>query len=223
MACSVCGKDGHNAVTCSKARRCSNCGDPGHYVTTCPDARRCSNCGEVGHYAPTCPYPAYEAIVKTCSNCGRPGHYVTTCPTARRCSNCGAVGHYATSCKSIERMALAAGGLPSNVRYQIESGWPSQLDTFRHRISAYTRADRVRGWKVGISAHPERRAGQHDRSGSGYDEMVVIYMTRSIENARLVERWVTEVYAGYHDNERRGGGGLEAAADAHYVYLLLRR
>jgi hypothetical protein len=53
--------------------------------------------------------------------------------------------------------------------------------------------------------------------------MVVIYVTRSIENAREVERWVTEEYDGYHDNERQGGGGLAAEADAHYVYLLLRR
>lgn len=53
--------------------------------------------------------------------------------------------------------------------------------------------------------------------------MVVIYETNSIENARAIERWVTDAYDGYHDNQRRGGGGLEAAAESHYVYLLLLR
>jgi hypothetical protein len=119
--------------------------------------------------------------------------------------------------------AGTAGILASNVRFEIESGWPSGLDTFQRRISAYTRSDRVRGWKVGISAYPRIRAGQHDRSGTGYDEMVVIYMTRSIKNARHVEHWITMQYVGHHDNDRHGGGGLEAEADAHYVYLLLRR
>ena len=74
-----------------------------------------------------------------------------------------------------------------NVRDESESGWPSCLDTLWQRISAYTRLDRVRGWKVGISAYPERRAGEHDLADAGYDEMVLIYKTRSIENARLVE------------------------------------
>ena len=53
--------------------------------------------------------------------------------------------------------------------------------------------------------------------------MVVIYQTNTVEHARLIERWVTDLYEGYHDNERRGGGGLEASADWHYVYLLLKR
>ncbi len=198
MACSVCGKAGHNAQTCPSARRCRNCGAHGHYVTTCPAARRCSRCG-------------------------KPGHYFTTCPSARKCSKCGKVGHYAPSCPADRRAALTPGSLASNLRYEIVRGWPSRLDTFLRRISAYTRSDRVRRWKVGISAYPEKRAGQHVRSGARYDEMVVIYMTRSIENARRVERWVTEEYAGYHDNDRLGGGGLQAAAAAHFVYLLLRR
>jgi hypothetical protein len=123
----------------------------------------------------------------------------------------------------VVRTALTAGSLASNVRFQIESGWPSSLDTFLRRISAYTRSDRVRRWKIGISAYPKRRAGQHNRSDIRYDEMVVIYMTRSIKNARLVEQWITMEYVGHHDNKRHGGGGLKAAADAHYVYLLLRR
>jgi hypothetical protein len=53
--------------------------------------------------------------------------------------------------------------------------------------------------------------------------MVVIYETKFIEHAREIERWVTDFYDGYHDNQRRGGGGLEANAEAHYVYLLLKR
>ncbi len=121
--------------------------------------------------------------------------------------------------------AGTAGRLASNVRYEIESGWPSGLDTFLRRIRAYTRSDRVSGWKVGISAYPERRAGEHARSGTGYDEMVVFYMTGSVEDARRVERWITEAYADRWDleNKRLGGGGPPAYAAAHYVYLLLRR
>lgn len=174
MACSVCGKDGHNSATCPDAKHCSYCGSPEHNVRRCPNARFCRKCGEIGHYAPTC-------------------------------------------------TAVAPGGLLANVRYETESGWPSRLDSLLKRIGAYTREDRVSQWKVGISAYPERRAEQHDRSGVGYDEMVVIYVTRSIANARVVERWVTEEFDGYLDNERQGGGGLVAEAEAHFVYLLLRR
>ncbi len=151
-----------------------------------------------------------------CSFCGGEGHNVLGCPNVRRCRKCDGIGHYAPTCTTV-----APGGLPANVRYQTESGWPSR-DTLRKRISAYTREDRVSRWKVGISAYPERRAQQHDRSGAFYDEMVVIYVTRSIDHARKVERWVTEDYEGYHDNEYQGGGGMVAAADVHYVYLLLR-
>jgi hypothetical protein len=117
---------------------------------------------------------------------------------------------------------LTPGSLTSKVRYKLESGRPSCLPSFLQRVSAYVRSGRVRGWKVGISAYPERRFKQHAEAGRGYDEMVVIYRTRSIKNARYIERRVTEEYEG-HDNERQGGGGLAAAAEVHYVYLLLRR
>lgn len=35
MACSHCGKDGHNISTCPDVRRCSLCGKPGHNRRTC--------------------------------------------------------------------------------------------------------------------------------------------------------------------------------------------
>lgn len=215
MACSVCSRGGHNTVTCPDARRCSYCGTHGHYVSTCRTARRCSNCGSAGHNVTTCP------VAHRCGWCGNVGHYVTTCPTAKRCGRCGEVGHFSQTC--LGRTRRSASSIDGNVRYLLESGWPSQLETLAHRISAIARSDRVRRWKVGLSADPERRAVQYDHARSRYGEMVVIYRTTAIENARTVERWVTDKYDGDHDNQRRGGGGPEAIAVAHYVYLVLRR
>jgi len=111
-----------------------------------------------------------------------------------------------------------------DVRYETDSGWPSALENLWRRVSAYTRGDRIIGWKVGLTNNPERRAYSYDRDTDYYyDEMVAIYETSSIKNARDLEFAITSEYDGYCDNERLGGAGPDSATPPYYVYLVLKR
>jgi hypothetical protein len=97
MACSSCGRDGHNASSCSNARRCTLCGSVGHNRQTCESVNRCGICGAAGHNSRTC------VEVNRCGICNGFGHNARTCPEARRCSVCDSAHHDARNCSELSR------------------------------------------------------------------------------------------------------------------------
>jgi len=102
------------------------------------------------------------------------------------------------------------------VRWQTRGGWPSQLGLYS-TISAYTRSDRVSTFKIGITGNPDNRAAAYD-----YDEMVVLYETRSERHARDLEAILVEDYRDYCDNKRRGGAG-RLSGPPFYLYVVRNR
>ncbi len=59
------------------------------------------------------------------------------------------------------------------VKFDVETARPSEVaTTLRRRISALTRQDRVRAFKIGITNDPHVRWKTHKR---GYDRMIVVY------------------------------------------------
>lgn len=107
-----------------------------------------------------------------------------------------------------------------NIRYELETGWPSQTNLHR-RVSAFTRSDRARGFKIGITNNPEVRSQQQDYR-SAYDEMVVIYKTNSIKFVRNLERFLTDYHELNSDNVNRGGGG-NYGTRPYYLYIVVKR
>jgi len=105
-----------------------------------------------------------------------------------------------------------------NIRREIETGWPSQTN-LQQRISAYTRADRVAKFKVGITNNPQARAANY---GNAYDEMIVLYETRSDDHVRTMESILTQYYRGISDNVNDGGGGPRGTGP-YYLYIVLKR
>ena len=108
----------------------------------------------------------------------------------------------------------------------VGTGWPS--GTTMSRISALVRQDRVRRYKIGMTANPERRAGQiiRQRGISYYDEMTVVYQTSSHRNASEMERLL--LY--YYDLDERcvptgppGSGRRPNSGGPYYVYVCRKR
>ena len=93
------------------------------------------------------------------------------------------------------------------IRYELQTGWPSNLDTIRYRIGAFRRYSY---FKIGITSDPSRRASGYRHEYPLYNEMIVLYMTSSIENVRNLEEELVDYYRGRFDrcdNINRGGGG----------------
>lgn len=88
----------------------------------------------------------------------------------------------------------------------------------RRRVSAYTRRNVVRAFKIGITNNPEARFSKHSRT---YDEMIVLYKSRSLESVSEVERDLIE-----HNEEVArnviGGGGGSYGDPPYYLYIVLR-
>jgi len=104
------------------------------------------------------------------------------------------------------------------IRYELETGWPSSLDLCR-RVAAYGRIDRVLGFKVGISCNPKGRAALYKHKDPHYKEMVVLYKTSSDALVRDVERQLTVWFMddAECDNLNRGAA---AGAVAHLTICM---
>ena len=74
----------------------------------------------------------------------------------------------------------------------LDSGWLGTLELVR-RISAYTREDRAKGFKVGITGNYARLAFQPDYLNS-YDEMIALWRTDSVQRARKTEAELVKLY-----------------------------
>ena len=109
------------------------------------------------------------------------------------------------------------------IQYDVDTGWPSGLDTMNYRISALTR--RWSEFKIGITNNPERR-WREEYEGQ-YDEMTVVYETSSRRNAATLETWLIDYYKAHSslaeklNNDRRGGGGPKGEG-WYYVYVVRR-
>ena len=102
---------------------------------------------------------------------------------------------------------------------ETQGGWPSQVDSImRRRVSDYTSGN---DFKIGITNDPDARAGQYGyiEPYPYYDEMILIYETSSIINARKLESELIKHYGALCDN-RIGGGGGSSESGRYYLYIV---
>ncbi|XP_022933992.1 zinc finger CCHC domain-containing protein 7-like isoform X5 [Cucurbita moschata] len=105
-ACYNCGEEGHNAVSCTSAKRkkpCFVCGSLEHNARSCFKARDCYICNKVGHRAKDCPekHLKVSSSSKICLKCGDPGHDMFSCQSSYpdddlkniQCYICKELGH----------------------------------------------------------------------------------------------------------------------------------
>lgn len=86
-------------------------------------------------------------------------------------------------------------------------------------ISAYTRKDRVRWFKIGITNNPESRF-QHGYAKS-YDKMIVLYRSSSLSNVSDLERELIEHNRELADNMIGGGGG-NYGNPPYFMYVVIK-
>lgn len=113
--------------------------------------------------------------------------------------------------------------MPVRVDYKTRAGWPSRVSkTLKQAISQY--ANHADGFRVGITNWPERRAQQYEATGWDYDEMIVLYETRSQRNAVKLEKeliqhnWHRDTLEVYRD-----GGGGRPGKGWYFLYIVRRR
>ena len=103
-----------------------------------------------------------------------------------------------------------------DVEYSYFTGRPQDIiSNVLRSISANTRKDRVRYFKIGITNGPERRfrhAYIHD-----YDKMLVIYKSTSLNYVSELERELIEHNKELADNLIGGGGGNYGDPPYYYV------
>jgi hypothetical protein len=92
------------------------------------------------------------------------------------------------------------------IHFDFMMGKPSVVaGTMRRRVSAYTREDLERGFKIGITNNPVERFSKG--YSKNYDEMIVLYKSLSLESVSEVERDLIEHNKGITKNRIAGGGG----------------
>jgi hypothetical protein len=110
--------------------------------------------------------------------------------------------------------------MSDRVSYNYLTGWPQEVvsDVVRS-IGAYTRRDRVRGFKIGITGDPERRF--REAYAHAYRKMAVVYQSSSIENVSQLECLMIEHNRELADNIIAGGGGSYGNSP-YYLYVVVR-
>ncbi len=86
-------------------------------------------------------------------------------------------------------------------------------------ISAYTREDRVRRFKIGITNNPERRFKR--KYAKRYDKMIVVYRSSSINSVSELECKLIEHNRELADNARDGGGG-DYGDPPYFMYVVIK-
>lgn len=106
------------------------------------------------------------------------------------------------------------------VEYNCYTGHPRQIvsDVLRS-ISAYTRSDRARSFKIGITNNPERRFA--DAYASTYDKMIAVYRSSSINNVSKLEADLVEYNGDLTDNIISGGGG-NIGKPPYFLYVVIK-
>jgi len=117
-------------------------------------------------------------------------------------------------------MGRRAKKMADNVYYNFVTGWPNEVaSTVLRKISAYTRSNKVRYFKIGITVDPERRFDEEHKYN--YDEMAVVYRSDSYDNVCDLERELIEHNSGLADNMIGGGGGRKGEPP-HYMYVVIK-
>jgi hypothetical protein len=106
------------------------------------------------------------------------------------------------------------------VHFDFMTGRPSVVaSTLRRRVSAYTRKDLIRGFKIGIINNPRVRFSKKDYSG--YDEMIVLYKSSSLDSVSEVECDLIDHNQEITKNRIAGGGG-NYGDPPFYLYIVIR-
>jgi hypothetical protein len=87
------------------------------------------------------------------------------------------------------------------------------------KISAYTRSNKVRYFKIGITNHPRRRFNEEYKKS--YDEMIVLYKSKSIASVSQLEVDLVRHNEELADNIIAGGGG-NYGDPPYYLYLVIK-
>ncbi len=110
--------------------------------------------------------------------------------------------------------------MSDKVYFDFVTGRPSSVaSTLRRRVSAYTRSNLDRGFKIGITNNPSVRFS--NGYADDYDEMVVLYKSSSIDSVSEVERDLIEHNKDITQNRIAGGGGNYGEAP-YYLYIVLK-
>ena len=106
------------------------------------------------------------------------------------------------------------------VVYSYFTGRPKDIvsDVLRV-ISAYTRGDRVRYFKIGITNNPKSRFQQG--YAKLYDKMIVVYRSTSLDNVSDLERELIEHNRELADNMIAGGGG-NYGDPPYWMYVVIQ-
>ena len=86
------------------------------------------------------------------------------------------------------------------------------------KIGGYTRSDRVRRFKIGVTNDPMRRFLQAYRRL--YDEMIVVYRSSSIDRVSDVEWEAVDYNRDLCDNKIGGGGG-DYGYPLYFLYVVV--
>lgn len=106
------------------------------------------------------------------------------------------------------------------VHFDLTTGRPAAVaTTLRRRLSAYTRRDLVRGFKIGITNDPRGRFS--NGYARDYDEMIVLYKSSSLDSVSKVECDLIDHNKEITKNRIAGGGG-NYGDPPYYLYVVLR-
>lgn len=107
-----------------------------------------------------------------------------------------------------------------NVFCDIVTGkYHAVLHGIRRKLSAYTRQDRIRRFKIGITNNPVRRYQQ--AYAREYDEMILLYQTLSINSVSCLEAELVNHNWYVSDNNIAGGGG-NIGGPPYYLYIVIK-
>ena len=91
--------------------------------------------------------------------------------------------------------------------------WQLRDARLHNRITDF--ASSGSAFSVGITASPEDRVDALEEGGEDYDEMLVLYQTRSKSEVRRLRQELSEHFDGYDDPRGRGS----VAGPPFYVYI----
>jgi len=106
------------------------------------------------------------------------------------------------------------------VHFDFSTGRPSEIAAvLRRRVSAYTRDGVVSKFKIGITNNPRARFSKG--YSTDYDEMIVLYKSKSLDSVSQVECDLIDHNKEITKNRIAGGGG-NYGEPPYYLYIVLR-